>query len=152
MLDRSSPSQVALPSFDTEDQALDLAYYFELLWKRKFYLLVPFVLVFALGCAAAMLWPPTYLSEAKILVESQQIPADLVKPTVTAGAKERIQVIEQRVMTRDNLLSIADKYKLFAGRSDSLSRTEMYDLMRERVMIKPVELESQRRRNNDNVT
>ena len=57
-----------------------------------------------------MLWPPTYLSEGKILVESQQIPVDLVKPTVTTASKERIQVIEQRVMTRDNLLAILDKY------------------------------------------
>jgi uncharacterized protein involved in exopolysaccharide biosynthesis len=88
-----------------------------------------------------MLWPPTYLSEGKILVESQQIPADLVKPTVTTGSKERIQVIEQRVMTRDNLLAILDKYQMFADQRDSLSRTELLDLMRQNTKIKPLELD-----------
>ena len=60
-----------------------------------------------------MLWPPTYLSEGKILVQSQQIPTELVRPTVTNAAQERIQVIEQRTMTRENLLAIIDKFQLF---------------------------------------
>ena len=60
-----------------------------------------------------MLWPPTYLSEGKILVQSQQIPTELVRPTVTSAAQERIQVIQQRTMTRDNLIAIADKFQLF---------------------------------------
>jgi protein tyrosine kinase modulator len=114
--------------------------------KRMFYILVPFVLVFAGGSAAALLWPPTYLSEGKILVESQQIPTDLVRPTVTATAKERIQVIQQRVMTRENLLAIMDKHQMFADRRDSWSRSELLDLMRENTLIKPVELDQARGR------
>src|SRR5262249_52081207 len=88
-----------------------------------------------------MLWPPTYLSEGKILVESQQIPTDLVRPTVTAAAKERIQVIQQRVTTRDNLLAIADKYQMFADRRDRLSRTELLELMRDSIKVTPIVLD-----------
>src|SRR5262245_32525947 len=137
--------------YDAEELGLDASHYYEILKKRIFYLLVPSVVVFAAGFAGAMLWPPTFLSEGKILVESQQIPADLVRPTVTATAKERLQVIEQRVMTRDNLLAIADKYALFADRSDHLSRTEMLDLMRENIFIQPLELDPYRRLN-ENIT
>src|SRR5262245_23165437 len=114
-----------------EEERLDPQYYYEILKKRIFFLAVPFIIIFAAGFSTAMLWPPTFLSEGKILVESQQIPTDLVRPTVTATAKERLQVIEQRVMTRDNLLTIMDKYQLFADRRQSLSRTELLDLMRE---------------------
>src|SRR5262247_4090258 len=104
--------------YDVEEQGLDPWRYYEVVKKRVFYLLVPFVVVLAIGAAAAMLWPPTYLSEGKILVESQQIPTDLVRPTVTATAKERIQVIQQRVTTRDNLLASVDKYQMFADGRD----------------------------------
>jgi uncharacterized protein involved in exopolysaccharide biosynthesis len=136
MLDNSS--QVP---FEIEDQgSLDLLHYYQILKKRKFYGLVPFLCIFAIGSAAAMLWPPSYQSEGKILVESQQIPTDLVRPTVTATAAERIATIQQRVMTRDNLLKIVDKYQMFADQRDKLSRTDLLDLMRANTIVKPVEL------------
>jgi protein tyrosine kinase modulator len=136
------------PPYDVDEQGLDPSHYFEILKKRKFYILIPFILVAAIGSAVVMLWPPTYLSEGKILVESQQIPTDLVRPTVTTTARERLQVIEQRVMTRDNVLAIMDKYQIFADRRDTLSRTELLDLMRENIRIKSVDVDQLRAREN----
>src|SRR5450759_4402551 len=88
--------------FEIDDQSLDPFQYYAILKKRKFYGLIPCIVVFAIGFAIAMLWPPTFLSEGKILVVSQQIPIDLVRPTVTATASERLMTLEQRVLTRDN--------------------------------------------------
>ena len=125
--------------FEIEDQeGLDPLYYYQILKKRKFYGLIPFICIFAIGFAIVMLWPPTYQSEGKILVESQQIPVDLVRPTVTATASERIATIQQRVMTRENLLKIADKYQMFADQRDKLSRTDLLDLMRANTIVKPI--------------
>ena len=137
MLDNSR----AQATLEFDDQAgLDPLYYYEILKKRKLYALIPFICVWAIGSAATMLWPPTYQSEGRLLVETQQIPADLVRPTVTTTAQERIATITQRVMTRDNLLKVADKYQMFADQSSKLSRTDMLDLMRANTVIKPVEL------------
>src|SRR5687768_13092026 len=91
----------------------DLWMYLSVLRRRAWLLLIPFALVFASGFAFVMMMRPVFLAEARMLVESQQIPTELVRPTVTATAKERIEVIEQRVMTRDNLLALAEKYRLF---------------------------------------
>jgi uncharacterized protein involved in exopolysaccharide biosynthesis len=55
-------------------------------------------------------------------------------------ANERIQTIEQRIMTRDRLLAIAKKFNLFSGRQADFSSTEMLDFMRDRTQIKPAEL------------
>ena len=63
----------------------------------------------------------------KILVQSQQIPSELVRPTVTSAAQERIQVIQQRTMTRDNLIAIADKFKLFPDKRALMSVTELVE-------------------------
>jgi uncharacterized protein involved in exopolysaccharide biosynthesis len=90
-----------------------------------------------IGLAIAALWPATYLSEGKILVQSQLIPTELVRPTVTNAAQERIQVIEQRVMTRENLLAIADKFHLFPTQRPLMSPTQLVDAIKKNVKIEP---------------
>src|SRR5438270_5082802 len=135
-----------LQRLETEPELLDTdpgyllqpAYYFGLLRRRWPYFLVPFIAVLLIGIAIMYLWPTTYLSEGKILVQSQQIPTELVRPTVTSAAQERIQVIEQRTMTRDNLLAIADKFKLFPDRRALMSPTQLVELMKKSIKIEPV--------------
>jgi anti-sigma-K factor RskA len=94
--------------------------------------------VILVGGAITYFWPATYFSEGKILVQSQQIPTELVRPTVTSAAQERIQVIEQRTMTRDNLLAIVDKFKLFPERGALMSPTQLVELMKKSIKIEPV--------------
>jgi uncharacterized protein involved in exopolysaccharide biosynthesis len=124
----------------TEDhgQGLNFGHYVDILKRRFFYFLLPFGVVSVLGLYLAAIQKPNYLSEGKILVESQVIAPDLVRPIVTATASERIQLIQQRVLTRDNLLLIANKFELFPRRS------EILDLMRQSTQIKPVDVEGQR--------
>jgi uncharacterized protein involved in exopolysaccharide biosynthesis len=117
---------------------LQPAYYLGLLKRRWPFFLVPFLSVLLIGAAVTYLWPATYFSEGKILVQSQQIPTELVRPTVTSAAQERIQVIEQRTMTRDNLLAIADKFKLYPERRTLMSPTELVELMKKSIKIEPV--------------
>src|SRR5665213_3155707 len=117
------------------------AFYWELVKRRWIAFLVPFILLAPIGIVAALLWPPTYLSEGKILVQSQQIPTELVRPTVTSAAQERILVIEQRTMTRDNLVAIADKFQLFPEKRSLMSVTELVELMKKNTKIDQVELQ-----------
>lgn len=132
-------------SFDEQSPDASLAhllrpaYYIGIAKRRWLHFSIPFILVLAIGSIATLLWPAVYLAEGKILVESQQIPSELVRPTVTALANERIQVIEQRIMTRDNLLGIANKFNMFPDRS-RWSGTDILDFMRARTQIKPLEL------------
>ena len=113
-LGSNEPYRSSEPSFgEDHGQGLNFGHYFDILKRRFFYFLLPFGLVSILGLCFAAIQKPNYLSEGKILVESQAIAPDLVRPLVTATASERIQLIQQRVMTRDNLLSIANKFGLF---------------------------------------
>ena len=72
---------------------LTLHDYLSILKRRWVQMLVVFLLVLLAAIATAVLLPPTYQSTGTILVESQQIPPDLVKATVTSFADERIAVI-----------------------------------------------------------
>ena len=109
---------------------LDPRYLLSIFLRRFPVFLLTAVLIFAGFATAAVLLPASYTSSAKILVESQQIPGDLVMSTVRSHAAERLKVIEQRIMTRDNLLEIAEDFDVFADRRD-LSPTEIVTEMRE---------------------
>lgn len=115
------------------------SYYLDIIKRRWPFFVLPFILIAVAGTAAVLLWPPTYLSEGKILVQSQQIPTELVRPTVTSAAQERIQVIQQRTMTRDNLIAIADKFQLFPEKRTLMSVTELVELMKKSTKITPVD-------------
>lgn len=94
-----------------------------------------FGIVFAGAVAVAVLLPPVYRSTGTIMVESQRIPAELVQSTITGFADERIEIIKQRVMTRDNLLKIVGKYRLFDDDGGSRAQSALIDEMRSRIGI-----------------
>lgn len=121
--------------------SFDINQYIDMIKRRFFYFLIPFGLLSILGLYMAAIQKPSYLSEGKILLESQTIAPDIVKPIITATSNERIQLIQQRVMTRDTLQSVAKKFGLFPQRSD------VADLMRKSLQIKPSEIEGQPRQN-----
>jgi uncharacterized protein involved in exopolysaccharide biosynthesis len=125
---------------DAADSALSPSYLLDVVKRRVFFFIVPFLLVAVVGAVVVWSLPAVYFAEGKILVESQQIPSELVRPTVTALAQERIQTIEQRIMTRDKLLGIATKYQLYSGRQRAFTGTEMLDFMRERTQIRPLDI------------
>lgn len=129
-------------------------YYWELVKRRWLYFAVPFLGITLVGLPTALLWPATYMSEGTILVQSQQIPAELVRPTVTSAAQERIQVIEQRTMTRDNLMAIVDKFHLFPQKRDFMSATELVEEVKKSTKIAPVDptLEFRQRSRSENPT
>ena len=61
----------------------------------------------------AVFLPPTYRATATILIEQQEIPQELVRSVITSFADQRVQVISQRVMTTQNLLSLVERYNLY---------------------------------------
>lgn len=114
-----------------DDHQLSLLDYLSILRRRAWLMVATFVSVFAVAVAVALLVPPVYQSTGTIMIESQQIPNDLVQATVTSYADERIEIIKQRVMTRDNLLRIIEKYQLFKDRGLSFTPSEQIDEMRQ---------------------
>lgn len=121
-----------------EHDQLTFSDYLSILRRRGWVMTGTFGALFAAAVAVAMLLPPLYRSTGTILVESQQIPVDLVQATVTSYADERIEVIKQRVMTRENLLRIIAKYKLFADAGPTFTPSEQIDEMRKSIAVELV--------------
>jgi uncharacterized protein involved in exopolysaccharide biosynthesis len=89
------------------------------------------------GCCGAvtiaLIWPPTYQSTATILIEEPDVPSDLVKSTVSTYADQRLQVIEQHVMTNQNLSDIIDRFGLFQAALATTPRSELINAVRNKI-------------------
>lgn len=109
--------------------------YLDVVRRRILIIVFPMILLSAAAVGFAMQMPSVYEASAKILVEAQQIPTSLASPTVTASATERIQLIQQRLMSRENLLQIASKFGLYEGYGAGPSPTDLVELMRDATEI-----------------
>ena len=116
-----------------------------MIWRRFWIIAIVAGLGLPLVALYAYLKIPVYQAEAKILVESQSIPDDLARSMVTADAAERLQLIKQRLMARDNLVKFIQDLDLYADRDD-LTLTEKVDLVRDATGIIPITLNGRRGR------
>lgn len=123
----------------TEEYQLTFNDYLSIAKRRWLHFSIPFVVLLGISAIVAVVVPPIYKSTGIILVESQQIPTQIVQSTVTGYINERIQILRQRIMTRDNLFQIVNKYRLFQGGSSSYTISEQVDLMRSHITVAPVQ-------------
>jgi polysaccharide chain length determinant protein (PEP-CTERM system associated) len=119
--------------------------YFALLKRRWLYLALPFVVVFSLSLAIALLLRPVYRSTGIILVESQRIPDELIRTTITNYIEDWIEIIKQRVMTRENLLKLIDEFGLFEGEQGPETVSERVGMVRKRMEVELLKADQQQR-------
>jgi uncharacterized protein involved in exopolysaccharide biosynthesis len=118
-----------------EEQTLEVKDYIDAFRRRRKSILSVVLVVFSASVIAALFWPPTYRSSATILIEEQEVPAELIQSTITSYATQRIQTISQRVMTRANLMEIIDKYDLYHGKRKFETTEEILERMRDDVKV-----------------
>lgn len=114
---------------------IDLKYYLAIFRRRFHYFALALVAVLAVAGTAALKLPPTYTSQARLLLESPQIPNSLAAPTVNTAALEQLQIFEQRLMTRQNLLEIARRFQVFSGIA-TMTPDRIVDAMRDSTQIR----------------
>lgn len=92
---------------------IDLPFYWKLFWRRL-PVMALFVLLFSsLGVITAMKLPETWSASARLLAEAPQIPDNMVRSTVQTDAVEQLDIIQQRLLTRANLIDIANRFDVF---------------------------------------
>ena len=91
----------------------ELKYYASIFLRRLHYFLVVAVAISAAAVIAAFALPPAYESQTRLLLEAPQIPRNLAASTVNVGTREQLEIIEQRLMTRENLLEVARNQQVF---------------------------------------
>lgn len=112
---------------------LDLKFYLAVFMRRLPYFLVVAVFVSVIGITVASILPSVYRAGASILVEPQQIPGELAQSTATtANPYEQAQIIQQRLLTRANLLALADRLGMYEDQPELTAGGIVSD-MRDRI-------------------
>ena len=109
--------------------------YARILRRRIPYLIVSFLTLAVAAGSVVFLLPDFYRSTGKISVESQQIPADLVRSTVPGTANQRIGAIQQLVMTDARLSELIHKFGLYESYVKSHPMESVVEKFRKRITI-----------------
>jgi polysaccharide chain length determinant protein (PEP-CTERM system associated) len=115
--------------------------YLEIVKRRKWSLMLPAVIIFLLAGIVALVLPAVYKSEATILIEEQEIPEDFVTATVTGYAEQRIQQINQRIMSFTRLMEIIQRFELYPELKDKWTTEEIVAKIKADTRLEPVSAE-----------
>ena len=83
--------------------------------RRRWIVIIPFILALAIGSYLAVTLPKIYEAETLILVEPQRVPTNYVQSVVSSEVEERINTLSQQILSRTNLEKIIGQFNLYAG-------------------------------------
>lgn len=112
----------------------DLGFLLQLLLRRLHYIVLIAVPVAVIGIWLAFNLPPIYSAQARLLVESPQVPDDLAASTLRIETTEILRVLEQRILARGSLLALSRRFSLHDNQPDMTADNIVAD-MRRRVSI-----------------
>ncbi|SNX74281.1 uncharacterized protein involved in exopolysaccharide biosynthesis [Cereibacter ovatus] len=112
----------------------DIRFYARILSSRLPAMAGLFLLASGIGLVVAVRAPTTYATSAKLLVESPEILDTTARAPSDIAAAEQLEVIQQRLMTRANLLDVARQNAVFANAS-AMSPDDIVEQMRERTAV-----------------
>ena len=112
-----------------------------ILRRRKLSLILPLVGIFLSAALIGLILPRTYKSSSRILIEDQSIPRELVMPTVTSYAEQRLQTITQRIMSTTKLLEIINKFKLYPELTEKWTTEQLIEKMRKDIIFETITAE-----------
>ena len=110
-------------------------FYLGLLMRRLPVMMALIMIGSVLGIVTALQTPPVYSTSARLLVEAPQIPEGMATSLVETSATEQLSIIEQRLLTRANLLDIANKFNVFEN-IEEMSPDDVFARMRTRTIIR----------------
>src|ERR1700678_3619952 len=86
-----------------ENRVLTMDDYLAMLRRRLKVILIPALLAPLAGFLVSYAFPPKYTSQSTVLVEAQKVPDSYVQPVITSDFTQRIQTIEQKVLSASRL-------------------------------------------------
>lgn len=122
-----------------EEPTKSLSDYLSIVKRRRKVIVWTGSLLALAGLLLALLLPATYRSTAVILIESQDVPPDLIRSTVTSYAVQRIEEIRQRILTTSNIMSIVERFELYDKKElQRKTRTEISKEFRDNLEVEPI--------------
>src|SRR5262249_61499866 len=87
--------------------------------RRKWLAIIVFAVPFVTALSLIMFMPGIYRSTATILVDRQQVPESMVRPTVTSALETRLHTISQEILSRSRLDAMIRQFDLYSDMRQS---------------------------------
>lgn len=116
-----------------------------MLWQRRWFVIVPVMAATIAGLVTAFLMHPVYESSATVLIESQQVPDDLIGALAGGGSQvsdmigQRIARARERVLSRQDLIRLIRTYSLYPREQRTMPLSRIVDKMRNATTIQAVD-------------
>lgn len=107
----------------------------KIMWERRVWVLAPFLVVTVIAIVAAFALPTIYRSSASLLIQSQELPNELVKAPAAGNIEQRIARIRERVLSRGDLLRLIEQYNLYVDERNSQPLSKVVEKMRDATTV-----------------
>ncbi len=108
-------------------------------WRRRWWMVLPFVAISALSLAYAYSLSYRYQSVATIQVLPPPVPEVMVPTTVQSRIEDRLSSLNERILTRSRLEVILQEFGLYAELRTAAPMESVIERMRGDVVFNPVE-------------
>ena len=99
---------------------LDLSKYITILLKRKWWIIITFLVAVIGGLTYLLVTPKLYEAETLILIQGPRVPEEIVNPIVISTVDDKLNTIYQQVTSRTNSEKIINAYGLYSSKPDML--------------------------------
>lgn len=106
-----------------------------ILWQRRWYIIVTFLVFSIAATIAAFALPTLYRSTATLLVETQDLPQSVAQDPEGGAIGERIAKIREQVLSRGDLIALIEQNDLYPDERASKPMSDIIDKMREATTV-----------------
>jgi polysaccharide chain length determinant protein (PEP-CTERM system associated) len=124
--------------FNIPRRTLDVEDYIDILRRHKGWIFGPFLLTLVASVVGVYLWPDSYVSTAVIKVTPQQVPQSMVPSAINQLMTDRINSMEQTILSRTVLTTIINTFGLYQKERSRMPIEDVIEQMRNMVKIMPV--------------
>jgi polysaccharide chain length determinant protein (PEP-CTERM system associated) len=117
------------------DQSQEILKYLDMAKRRKYWVIIPFLVVLLGGLGYYLRAPKVYEAETLILVQAQKVPQDFVRSIISEDVEDRLRTITQQVTSRTNLEKIISEFRLADNVHGSPSLEGVVEAVRKRIKI-----------------
>lgn len=114
---------------------LDVEDYIDILRRHRSWILGPAFAGLVLGVVIAYLWPDSYMATGMIRIVPPQVSQRLVETNVSEAMSQRIQAIQQNIISRPTLTNIIQTYNLYPDERKRLPMQDVIETMRNDINV-----------------
>jgi polysaccharide chain length determinant protein (PEP-CTERM system associated) len=124
--------------FGVQRRTLDVEDYIDIIRRHRGWIFGPFLLTLVICVVGVYLWPDSYISQATVKVQPQQVPENMVQSAVNQAMTDRISSMSQTILSRATLTTIINNFGLYPRERKSMPIEDIIEMMKKKIEILPV--------------